>query len=128
MFGIEKVKTMPYHAQCNGQVERFHQTLIMMVGKIWHDWETDRRKHLPKVVQTYIGTCLAIMGYSPYYLMFGQCPRLPIDLYFPTVCLGKQCSLPSYLATLHERLQAACEATHVVSQAETQCQKHYYNR
>ena len=41
MFGIEKIMTMLYHAQCNGQVERFHQTPMRMVGKVWHDHETD---------------------------------------------------------------------------------------
>ena len=27
-FGIQKCRTMAYHAQCNGQVEQFHQTLF----------------------------------------------------------------------------------------------------
>ena len=27
-FGIQKCRTTTYHAQCNGQVERFHQTLF----------------------------------------------------------------------------------------------------
>ena len=30
-FGIQKCQTMAYHAQCNGQVERFHQTLFRMI-------------------------------------------------------------------------------------------------
>ena len=40
MFGIEKIMTTPYHAQYNGQVEIFHQTLMRMVGKVWHDHES----------------------------------------------------------------------------------------
>ena len=28
MFGIQKCHTTVYHAQCNSQVERFHQTLF----------------------------------------------------------------------------------------------------
>ena len=32
-FGIQKCRTTMYHAQCNGQVERFHQTLFRMIGK-----------------------------------------------------------------------------------------------
>ena len=33
-FGIQKYRTMAYHAQCNGQVEHFHQTLFCMIGKV----------------------------------------------------------------------------------------------
>ena len=36
-FGIEKCRTTAYHAQCNGQVECFHQTLFHMIGKLVHD-------------------------------------------------------------------------------------------
>ena len=33
-FGIQKCRTTVYHAQCNGQVERFHQMLFQMIGKL----------------------------------------------------------------------------------------------
>ena len=42
-FGIQKYRTTAYHTQCNGQVERFHQMLFRMIGKLVHDkkaqWE-----------------------------------------------------------------------------------------
>ena len=45
-FGIQKCRTTTYHPQCNGQVERFHQTLFRIIGKVAMDkkaqWE-----HLP---------------------------------------------------------------------------------
>ena len=34
VFGIQKCRTTAYHAQCNGQVERFHQMLFHMIGKL----------------------------------------------------------------------------------------------
>ena len=36
-FGIQKCRTTTYHMQCNGQVERFHQTLFRMIGKLATD-------------------------------------------------------------------------------------------
>ena len=36
-FSIQKCRTTAYHAQCNGQVECFHQTLFHMIGKLAHD-------------------------------------------------------------------------------------------
>ena len=36
-FGIQKCGTTAYHAQCNGQVKRFHQMLFCMIGKLLDD-------------------------------------------------------------------------------------------
>ena len=33
-FGIQKYRTTACHAQCNRQVECFHQTLFCMIGKL----------------------------------------------------------------------------------------------
>ena len=33
-FGIQKCRTTAYHAQCNGQVERFHQMLFCTIGRL----------------------------------------------------------------------------------------------
>ena len=33
-FGIHKCQTTAYHMQCNLQVERFHQMLFRMIGKL----------------------------------------------------------------------------------------------
>ena len=41
IFGIKKIKTTPYHTQCNGQVKCFHQTLMQMAGKVWYDHKAD---------------------------------------------------------------------------------------
>ena len=37
VFGIQKCRTTSYPAQCNGQVECFHQTLFCMIGKLASD-------------------------------------------------------------------------------------------
>ena len=39
-IGIQKCHTTAYHAQFNGQVERFHQTLFHMIGKLVCDKKT----------------------------------------------------------------------------------------
>ena len=36
-FCIQKCRTTAYHAQCNGQMEHFHQMLFRMIGKLSHD-------------------------------------------------------------------------------------------
>ena len=37
LYGVHKLRTSPYHAQTNGQVERMNQTIIQMIGKLAED-------------------------------------------------------------------------------------------
>ena len=46
-FGIQKCRTTAYHAQCNGQVECFHQTLFHMIGKLSCNKKAQWEQHLP---------------------------------------------------------------------------------
>ena len=71
-FGIQKCRTTAYHAQCNGQVECFHQTLFRMIGELATDKKAQWEQHLPELLQAYNNTQSAVMGYSPHYLMFGR--------------------------------------------------------
>ena len=71
-FGIQKCRTTAYHAQCNGQVERFHQTLFRMIGKLSTDKKAQWELHIPELLQAYNSTRSAVTGYSPHYLMFGR--------------------------------------------------------
>ena len=84
-FGFQKCRTTAYHAQCNGQVECFHQTLFCMIGKLSRDKKAQWEQHLPELLQAYNSTRSTVTGYSPHYLMFGRRPCLPVDYYFPTV-------------------------------------------
>ena len=52
-MGIWKVRTWPYHAQTNGQVEQAHQMLMHMIGKLDTEWKADWPKHLPTLVHAY---------------------------------------------------------------------------
>ena len=56
VFGIQKCHTTSYHAQCNGQVECFHQTLFCMLGKLTKDKKAQWEKHLLEVLQAYNST------------------------------------------------------------------------
>ena len=84
ILGMKKLQTMPYHPQTNGLVERSHQTIMRMIGKLGEDKKANWPGHLAEIVHAYNATCPTVTGYSPHYLMFGQRPRLPVDFYFPT--------------------------------------------
>ena len=78
-FGVGKIMIKPYHPQGNGQVERAHQTLGNMIGKLENEYKKHWPKHLTKLTHTYNSTRSAVTGYSPHFLMFGWGLRLPID-------------------------------------------------
>ena len=86
-FGIQKCKTTAYHVECNGQVERFHQMLFRMIGKLATDKKAQWEQHLPELLQAYNSTQSAVTGYSPHYLMFGRRPHLPVDFSSPQLVL-----------------------------------------
>ena len=88
ILSMKKLQTMPYHPQTNGLVDRPHQTIMRMVGKLGKDKKAHWPGHLAEIVHAYNGTCSAVTGYNLHYLMFGQRPRLPVDFYFPP--LGAQ--------------------------------------
>ena len=84
LLGVEKIRTTPYHPQTNGSAERIHQTLQRMIGKLDPEKRRKWLAHIGSIIIAYNSTRSLVTGYSPYYLMFGLRPRLPIDLLFPT--------------------------------------------
>ena len=84
ILSMKKLQTMPYHPQTNGLVDRSHQTIVRMIGKLVEDKKANWLGHLAEIVHTYNATCSAITRYSLHYLMSRWRPRLPVDFYFPT--------------------------------------------
>ena len=85
LLGIEKIRTTPYHPQTNRSAERVHQTLQRMISKLNLEKCQKWPKHIGSVLIAYNATRSQVTGYSPYFLMFGRRPRLPVDLLFLTV-------------------------------------------
>ena len=83
-LNIKKVCMSPYHPQMNGTVEHVHQTLERMIAKLDNRQRRKWPEHLRSITHTYNSTKSQITGYSPYFLMMGCRPQLPIDLLFPT--------------------------------------------
>ena len=71
ILGIQQLQTMPYHPQTNGLLERLHQTIMRMIGKLGEDKKANWPSHLAEIVHAYKATRFAVTRYSPHYLMFG---------------------------------------------------------
>ena len=68
LYGVQKLRTSPYHAQTNGQVERMNQKIIHMIGKLEEDKKACWSEHLLELLLAYNTTHSAVTRYSPYYL------------------------------------------------------------
>ena len=71
ILGIKKLYTIPYHLLTNGLVDRSHQMIMQMIGKLGEDKNADWPSHLAEIVHAYNATHFAVTRYSPHYLMFG---------------------------------------------------------
>ena len=102
--GIKKVRTTPYHPRGN-PVERFNRTLLQMLGTLENKDKSCWREFVKPLVHAYNCTRNDVTGFSPYELMFGRQPRLPVDLAFglPSSCEPKSHS--QYVHDLKGRLE-----------------------
>ena len=126
--GVKKLHTTPYHPQGNGQCERFNSTLCNMLGTLSEEEKSDWKSYLGCMTHAYNCTKHASTTYSPYYLMFGRHPRLPIDVEFglPKSSSGDNSSKSRYVQKLRRRLNYAFQkATKVANQQANKYKSSY---
>ena len=128
LYGVQKLRTSPYHAQTNGQVERMNQMIIRMISKLEQDKKACWSEHLPEMLAACNGTHSAVTGYSPYFLLFGRKSRMPVDCLFPTLHDSPhQAKMEVSVAAMQKRLKEAfAVARHLTSQ-EAARQRRYYD-
>ena len=78
LLSIKGMATTPYHAQCNGLVERFNGTLKTMLRKLCHKRPKERDRYLPALLFAYREVPQESLGFSPFELLYGRRVRGPM--------------------------------------------------
>ena len=79
---IKKLRTTPYRPEGNGSCERFNRTLISMIGTLPEELKINWPQHVSTLTHAYNCTRSNATGFSPYFLMYGRQPLLPVDIEF----------------------------------------------
>ena len=79
-MGITKTRTTAYHPQYDGQAERQNRTLQSMLSSFVSSRKDDWDSWLDSVTFAYNTSRHDVLGVSPYEVVFGRAPRLPLEL------------------------------------------------
>ena len=121
ILGVRKLQTMPYHPQTNGLVERSHQTIMRMIGKLGEDKRANQPSHLAEIMHACNATCSTVTGYNLHYLMFRWRPRVLVDFYFPTIGSTKAPMREASAKHVDEYVACVCDGLRTtLREAQTQ--------
>ena len=111
LLGMGRTRASAYHPQGNGQVERFNRTVEAMLAKSVKENQRNWDACLPKVLFAYRTAVHETTGFTPFHLMFGRAPKLPVDVMLGRVEREESVSYPQYVQELHRQLKDAFALT-----------------
>lgn len=127
VLGIEKSHTTSYHPMGNGMTEKFNQTLINMLKTLEGDKKVNWKAHVAPLVHAYNSSRHASTKQTPFFLMFGRQPRLPIDLILASPVDREEQSYGKFVDSLRRNLQAAYKLANAEADKARQAQKRRYD-
>ena len=104
MLWITKSRTTPYHPESDGKTENFNKTLLSMLRTLSPAEKLNWKDHVAPLVHAYNCCRHCSTGFSPFYLMFGRCPRLPVDIFLG---IPEEDGLHSTVSSIRQNLEAA---------------------
>eukprot|EP00794_Sanderia_malayensis_P005005 gene5005-5664_t len=116
LINTRHLHTTSYHPQTDGLVECFNATLAEGISMYVSSHQKDWDKHIPLILFAYRVSPNATTGESPFYLLYGHEPRLPID----TTLLIPDTNLSSSVAEHRERIVRNLEEAQRIISSNTE--------
>ena len=116
---VKKLRTTPYRPEGNGACEWFNHTLISMIGTLPPELKVDWPQHGSTLTHGYNCTRNNATSFSPYYLMYGHHPLLPIDIEFGVFTPDiSEVATHKYVQKLKHRLEYAYQKAREYNEQE----------
>lgn len=109
LYNIRKSRTTAYHPEGNGQCERFNRTLHDLLRTLSPTQKKRWPEHLQELVFAYNCTTHSTTGFTPFFLMHGRHPQLPIDALLSLDNDTESSEIQTYVTTHADRLKEAYE-------------------
>jgi transposase InsO family protein len=125
-LGIKKVRTTSYHPQTNANAERLHRhypKALAMLSKTLKDWP----KYVDEVAFAYRTTPISGIGYSPFELLYGKSPILPVD-YLSSCEQDLQVDRQKYQLDFPQRMKAMWDLVTETNQKNAAQQKKQHDK
>ena len=116
LLSVRQLQTTPYHAQCNGLVERWNGTLRRMIQKMAAEKPSDWDRYIPALLFSYREVAQASLGFLPFELVYGRSVRGPMsvlrDIWADEDINEQTKTTYQYVLELRERLESTCKLAH----------------
>ncbi|PIK60000.1 hypothetical protein BSL78_03079 [Apostichopus japonicus] len=132
LLSIRRLTTTPYHAMCNGLVEKFNGTLKAMLKKMCDERPKDWDRYIDPLLFAYRETPQESTGFSPFELLYGRTVRGPMrilkELWTGESEVSETKTVYQYVLDLQERLEQTCQLAREELKKSRQRYKTYYNK
>ena len=130
LLGIHKTRTTPFHAQSDGQVERWNRTIQQMLKGFVNQNRDDWDEHLPYLCMAYRATPHECTGCTPNLMMFGQENNMALDVMMgppPKAKPDVACPV-EYVEWLRQTLNGVYQYASDQLDRNAKRQKNYYDK
>ena len=113
------------HPTTRREMGRWSSSILDMLRTLPENEKSRWKDHVDKVVYAYNCTRNDTTGYSPFFLLFGWHPRLPIDLIFQTKMLSTKQEYPQYVKQGRRAMQKAYQLATKINERVIKATKTY---
>lgn len=112
LLGVRGLTTTPYHAMCNGLVERYNATLKKMLRKLCQEQPRQWDRYIPALLFAYREAKTESLGFSPFELLYGRTVRGPMQILRELWTEARTEDISTtgeYVVELRNRIAETCE-------------------